>query len=136
MWAAWVVAAIALAAAAFMLRFLMALLREGAPSVCYWVVPVRREPEKEKTLKFCAASILTTIAARQQATVGDYRLELMENEHHAEEKCASDLIALDVRPVSDNVGWRPIQPSTGNAFRGHAALVRLHQQNSRKCGMN
>jgi hypothetical protein len=47
MWATWVVAAIALAAAAFMLRFLIALLREGAPSVCYWVVPVRREPKRE-----------------------------------------------------------------------------------------
>ena len=48
MWAAWVVAAIALAAAAFMLSFLMALLREGAPSVCYWMVPVRRKLEKER----------------------------------------------------------------------------------------
>jgi len=31
MWATWIVAAIALAAAAFMLTFLIALLREGAP---------------------------------------------------------------------------------------------------------
>jgi hypothetical protein len=35
MWASWVDAAIALAAATFMLRFLIALLREGAPAVCY-----------------------------------------------------------------------------------------------------
>jgi hypothetical protein len=41
MWAAWIVAAIALAAAAFMLRFLIALLLEGAPSVWYWATPVR-----------------------------------------------------------------------------------------------
>ncbi len=47
MWAPWVAAAIALAAVAFMLTFLIALLREGAPSVCYWVVPVRREPRRE-----------------------------------------------------------------------------------------
>jgi hypothetical protein len=47
MWAACVVAAIALSAAAFMLTFLVALLREGAPSVCYWVVPVRREAQLE-----------------------------------------------------------------------------------------
>jgi hypothetical protein len=47
MWATGVVAAIALAAAAFMLTFLIALLREGAPSLCYWVVPVRREPKRE-----------------------------------------------------------------------------------------
>ena len=25
---------------AFMVRFLIALLREGSPSVCYWVIPV------------------------------------------------------------------------------------------------
>jgi hypothetical protein len=47
MWATWVFAAIALAAAAFMLTFLIALLREGAPSVCYWVVPLCREPKRE-----------------------------------------------------------------------------------------
>ena len=47
MWAAWVVAAIALAGCGFMLRFLIAMLREGAPSVCYWIVPVRRGPERE-----------------------------------------------------------------------------------------
>jgi hypothetical protein len=47
MWAGWVVAAIALAGAAFMLRFLIALLREGAPSVCYCVVPVFPDPERE-----------------------------------------------------------------------------------------
>lgn len=41
----WVFAAIALAGAGFMLRFLIALLREGAPSVCYWVIP-RREPRE------------------------------------------------------------------------------------------
>lgn len=47
MWATWGVAAVALTAVAFMLRFLIALLLEGAPSVCYWVVPVRREPKGE-----------------------------------------------------------------------------------------
>jgi hypothetical protein len=47
MFATWGIAAVALAAAAFMLRFLLALLREGAPSVCYWVVPARREPKRQ-----------------------------------------------------------------------------------------
>ncbi len=47
MWAALVVAGVALAGTAFMLRFLFALLREGAPSVCYWVVPVRRGSVRE-----------------------------------------------------------------------------------------
>jgi hypothetical protein len=66
MWAGWVVAAIALAATAFMLRFLIALLREGAPSVCYWVVPVREEPqlEKEKYAKEERVSGLITLDVR------------------------------------------------------------------------
>jgi hypothetical protein len=51
MWAVSVVAAIALAGFVFMLRFLIALLREGTPSVCYWVAPLRREPEKERYLR-------------------------------------------------------------------------------------
>jgi hypothetical protein len=42
MWATWVVAAIALAAAAFMLRFLVALLRESASSFRDWPLPVHR----------------------------------------------------------------------------------------------
>jgi hypothetical protein len=51
MWVAWVVAGIALAAAAFMLRFLIALLRERAPSVSYWIIPVRDRPEQRRHLQ-------------------------------------------------------------------------------------
>jgi hypothetical protein len=47
MGSALVVAAIGLAAAAFMLRFLLALLCEGAPSVCYWVIPLVAGDEEE-----------------------------------------------------------------------------------------
>jgi hypothetical protein len=46
MWTAWLVAVIGGVAAVFMLRFLIALLREGAPSVCYWVTPVGKEEER------------------------------------------------------------------------------------------
>jgi hypothetical protein len=47
MWASWGIAVVALAGAAFMLRFLIALLREGAPSVSYCVVPVTRGTEEQ-----------------------------------------------------------------------------------------
>jgi hypothetical protein len=81
MWAAWIVAAIALAAVAFMLRFLIALLRESAPSVCYWVVPGHPEElENEKYAK------------------------------EKKEKFVSGLIALDVRPAACGTGWRSIHP--------------------------
>jgi hypothetical protein len=39
MWLAVVLVAITFAGTVFMIRFLIALLREGAPSVCYWVIP-------------------------------------------------------------------------------------------------
>jgi len=46
MWAAFVVAAVAMAGTAFMLTFLIALLREGAPSVCFSVVPACPRPPR------------------------------------------------------------------------------------------
>jgi hypothetical protein len=86
MWAAWVVAAIAWAGAAFMLRFLIALLRESAPSVWYWVVPVRRDPR-------------------------------LENDYYAKEESSSVLIAFDVYPVSDRLGFRTVHSDRGYVFR-------------------
>ena len=117
MWAAWAVAAIALAATAFMLRFLIALLSENAPSVCYWLVPVRREPEKEQDLKVLHGIYFDDDCRATASDHGDYSLELMENEHHAKEKCTSGLITLSVRPVPDNVVWRSDQPSRSNVSR-------------------
>jgi|HubBroStandDraft_2_1064218.scaffolds.fasta_scaffold05742_2 hypothetical protein len=117
MWAAWAVAAIALAATAFMLRFLIALLSENAPSVCYWLAPVRREPEKEPDFKVLHGIYFDDDCRATASDHGDYRLELMENEHHAKEKCTSGLITLSVRPVPDNVVWRSDQPSRSNVSR-------------------
>ena len=47
MWASWGIATLALAGAAFMLRFLIALLGEGAPSVSHCVVPVHRGTDEQ-----------------------------------------------------------------------------------------
>jgi hypothetical protein len=116
MWAAWVVAAIALAATAFMLRFLIALLREDAPSVCYWLVPVL-EPEKEQQPKALRGIYFEDDRPATKSNRGDYRLELMENEH-VMQQCTSGPTALTLRPVPDDVVWRSIQRSRGDAFRG------------------
>jgi hypothetical protein len=118
MWAAWVVAAIALAATAFMLRFLIALLRESVPSVSYWLIPVGCEPEKERHLKVLRGIYFDDDCRAIVGDHGDDRLESMENEHDAEEECPSGLITLAVRPVPDNVVRRSIEPSRGNVFRG------------------
>jgi hypothetical protein len=117
MWAAWVVATIALAGAAFMLRFLMALLREGPPSVCYWVVPMRRAPEKECRLKALRGIYFDDDcrAARDgSACCG----ELLENENYAREEVSSGFTAFDVRPIAV-VDSRSIHPRRGHIFREH-----------------
>jgi hypothetical protein len=118
MWAGWLIAAIALAATLFMLTFLIALLRESRPSVCYWIVPVLREPEKGQHLSVLRGIYFDDDCFATRGDSGDCRLELMENEHHAEEKCTSGLIDRAVDPVPDNVVWRPIQSSRGNVVRG------------------
>jgi hypothetical protein len=110
MGAASVVAVVALAAVGFMLWFLRALLHEGAPSVCYWVVPVVREPEKERHSRVLRGIYFGEDCGATKNEHGDYRLE---NEHHAKEKCTSGLIALDVRCVSDRLGWRSVHARRG-----------------------
>ncbi len=119
MWAAWIVAAIALAGAAFMLRFLIALLGEGAPSVCYWVVPVRRETEKNGHLGVLCGIYFDDDCRATESGRSAYRLELVENENYAKEEYSSDLIVLDVRPVSNRSRWRSIHPGRGYVFREH-----------------
>jgi|HubBroStandDraft_6_1064221.scaffolds.fasta_scaffold172939_2 hypothetical protein len=119
MWAACVVAAIALSAAVFMLRFLVALLREGAPSACYWVVPIRRETgaKKRRRLEFPSRIHVDGDFCRTESDNGDYYREL-ENENRAKE-CASGLIAIDVCSISDGLGWRSIRSRGGNIFQQH-----------------
>jgi len=105
---AWVIAAITLAAAGFMLRFLIALLREGAPSVCYWVVPVRRKPEKEKDLEVLRRIYVDENCRATEANHSECYRHLLVNENHEMGKCESSLITLDVRTVSGSLGWRAI----------------------------
>lgn len=118
MWAGTVVAAIALAAAAFMLRFLIGLLRESAPSVCYWVGPVRQEFGKKVHLKVLGGTYVDDDRCATECSRGDYNLESLELKGHAEEECSSDPTALDVRPASAHSVWRSIHPSRGGVFRG------------------
>jgi hypothetical protein len=117
MGAAWLVAAIGFGGAVFMLRFLLALLREGAPSVCCWVVPVRRKPEKEKDLEalsriYADDNCRTTEAHRSEC----YR-QLLENENHEQGKYGSGPITLDGRIVSGRLGWRAIPPKHSYVLR-------------------
>jgi hypothetical protein len=112
MWAAWLVAAIDLAALAFMVRFLTALLREGAASVCYWVVPVRGEPEKYVPLKTLRIIYFDDDCRTTECHGGNYSLEFLENENYAKEECASGLSALSVRPVG-SLRWGPVHRGRG-----------------------
>ena len=119
MWPAWVIAAIALAGAAFMLRFLMALLREGAPSVGYWVVPVRRGPQKKEVHLEALRGIYfddDCRATENHRSAGC--VELLERENYAKEEFSSGLIALDVRSIA-GIDSRSIRPKRGHIFREH-----------------
>jgi hypothetical protein len=117
MWAAWIVAAVALTGAAFMLRVLIAFLGERAPSVCYWVVPVRAEPLRE--VGAWSAEYVEDDCETAECNPGDYCDELLENGNYAKQECSSGLVALDVRPVSDGLGWRSIHRGRGYVFREH-----------------
>jgi hypothetical protein len=114
------IAAIALAGITFMLRFLIALLREGPPSVCYWVVPsslrlLGREPLRMIHL-VQSSSHAGSGWRESESDDGEYGKELLENENYAKEECTTALIALDVRPACSGLGWRSIHPSRGYVF--------------------
>lgn len=116
MWVAIFVAAIASMGASFMLWFLIGLLRESAPSTCYWIVPIRCEMERESDHELSGS--VKNGDHRPEYEPSDYYVELLENQIHAKHG-ASGLIALDVRIIPGRVGWRSIQS-------GHAAL--FHQR--------
>jgi hypothetical protein len=117
MWLAVTFAGVVLTGAVFMVWFLVGLLREGAPSTCYWIVPIRREQEK-KIFEARSGSIADDGCHAQECKRLEYDPDLLENEGYAKE-CDSGLIALDIRPVSARRVWRSIQRKRGYVFREH-----------------
>lgn len=113
MWAALCMAAIALAGTAFMLWFLVGLLREGAPSVWYWVVPACR-----KTGRSFSVNRGHPVEGwpATESNRGDYRQHLSENQNYAKQECASGLIALSLRPDSGNPGGRSVRSASIHDF--------------------
>jgi len=100
-----------------MLRFLIALLREGPPAVCYWIVPIVGRAEKP-----CHRKVSSGIHADEDRCVpadkcSDYYVGLLENEKYVQQEYSSSLIPLDVRFVSDSLGWRSIHSRRGSIFR-------------------
>jgi hypothetical protein len=116
MWVAIFFAAIALAGTSFMLWFLIALLRDSAPSTCCWIVPVRCDLKRESDHGL--GGYMGDDDYRSESEPSDYYVELSENEVHAKQ-CASGLIALDVRSVTGRVGWRSIQFRHASVFHRH-----------------
>ena len=106
-------AAIAVTGTGLMVWFLVAFLLDSAPSTCCWIVPIRREPERENVEALRGSYVDDDYHA--ECKYGDGDVEVLENEDHAE-KHTSGLITIDVRPVSGRVGWRSIQPSRVAAF--------------------
>jgi hypothetical protein len=118
MWAAWIVAAVALLAAAFMLRVLVAFLSERPPSVFYWVVPVRSEGHRGM-FEAWSANYVEVDCQTAECDSREYYDELLENGNYAKQECSSGLIVFNVRAVSDGLGWRSIPTKRGHVFREH-----------------
>src|SRR5712672_3293415 len=115
MWLAFTFAAIALAGSAFMVWFLIGLLRECPPSIWYRIVPAVRRPMKNRHLPVLRGIYGDEDCHAPEGECSDDYVELLENEGYAKE-CASGLIALDVRPISAKLGWRSIDPRRFNVF--------------------
>ena len=115
MWAVAGLAAFALAGSAFMVWFLMGLLRDGQPSVCYWIVPIQRDPETSLFQAMDANDVDDYWPSPECS--GLYRLELLENlENESHAKATAGLIALDVHSAPASLGWSSIR-NQARAFR-------------------
>lgn len=117
MWPAFALAVIAGVGTVFMVRFLIALLQEGTPSVCYWVVAARLDPQKQGHLEVLPGIHLDDGYPATECRGRDDGFEFVENQIYAKEECSSGLITLDVRRVCDTFGGRSVQPGRGNVFR-------------------
>ena len=110
MWVAATFTAVGLTGAAFMIWFLSGLLGEDRPSAWYWLA-VRFEPGKARLLK--ASTVIYADDGRpKERERSEYYAKLRENEVYAKHG-ATDLIALDVCPISTSLGWRSIHPRHG-----------------------
>jgi hypothetical protein len=115
MGAATVVAAIGFGSAVFMLGFLIALVREGAPAVCYWVVPSHRKRQRDSLQ---LSGLLDEGDYCEKGCIrGDGRAEFVENKNHENGNYSSGLITLDVRTISGGLGWRAIQSQRNYILR-------------------
>jgi hypothetical protein len=112
-----VVAAIGFGAAVFMLGFLIALLREGAPSVFYRVVPTGGRSKKQKDLEGLRRIYGNENCCATESDRSERYRQLLENLHHEKGTSGSGLITLDVRTISGGVGWRAIHPKRSFTLR-------------------
>ena len=113
MWTAVVLVTIALSGTIFLLWFLRGLLRERAPFVSYWVVPLRTEKasgaDPDTAFEHFRWSEFTT----------ECYMESLENEVHANPYSAARLVAIPVRLGAAGLGRSPIQPADIHFFREH-----------------
>ena len=106
MWAQATLVAIALTGTVFLIWFLCGLLREGMPSICYWIIP--RLERETSTVEARGHSFVGEDCGTPERERSDYYVQFLENEGHAK-RCASGLIAINVRAASASPGWRSIQ---------------------------
>jgi hypothetical protein len=119
MWAAWVVAAIALAAVTFMFRFLIALLREVLRSRRCRVQPFRMGAGIRGHRQSVGSARFDNDCHATERNGGISNLDCLEKEVHVKQAYGPGLIVLDVRPTSTRMVWRSISSTRNGIFRGH-----------------
>jgi len=111
-----VMAAITLSGAAFMLWFLIALLRESEPTICYWVVPIRKQRGPE-ILDVGSGTYGVEASLFTRYSGSNYRRAGLENQNHAREECGSDLFFIDGPLLSKRLSWSTNQQQGEYDFR-------------------
>jgi hypothetical protein len=109
--AAKIIAAIALVGASLMLRFLIALLRDGKPVIFYWVLATQKRRGQQ---------VLHSYSGKTVATRGGDLTEWLGNRNHEYEKSFPHLIGF-------SGGTAPEQPEqSANNQRGENHLGQAH----------
>ena len=102
---AWIVGAIAFGGAVFMLRFLLALLREGGPAARYWAAPERQNPQIEH-LQFLRIAYDVGECHAKRRSRSSLAAGSLEGQNHAKGMHGSGLIDINVYVDSGRQDWR------------------------------
>ena len=120
-WVVAPIAAIAFGGAVFMLRFLLALLREGAPAARYWAAPTRQKRQIEHLqflrIAYDVAECREKVRNYSGFAAESFAAGSLEGQNHAKDEHGSGLIDINVCVDSSRQDWRAIHARCSYIFR-------------------